>query len=78
MNKPAIEHKDILGNAIREGDIVVYPARNTLRVATVKKINAKMINVVPVGYIWPDRKYPSDLLVVEDPRITLYMLKHNG
>jgi len=36
-----------------------------------------MINVVAVGRTYPDRKYPSDLLVVDDPKITLYMLTHN-
>lgn len=78
MTKKVIpEHKDILGNPICEGDTVVYPSHNSLRVALVKKINPKMINVVAVGRTWPDRKYPSDLLVVNDPRITMYMLKNS-
>lgn len=71
-----IIHKDILGNEIKLGDTVVYPSHNSLRIAVVKKINPKMINVVAVGRSWPDRKYSSDLLVVDDPKITLYMLKH--
>jgi hypothetical protein len=71
------EHKDILGNAISEGDTVVYPAHNALGIGVVKKINPKMINVIAVGRSWPDRKYPSDLLVVNDPKITIYMLKHS-
>ena len=71
------EHKDILGNLISEGDTVVYPSHNSLRVALVKKINPKMINVVAVGRSWPDRKYPCDLLVVNDPKITLYMLQNS-
>lgn len=78
MKQPVvIEHKDILGNLIREGDTVVYPSHNALRVALVKKINPKMINVVAVGRSWPDRKYPTDLLVVNDPKITLYMLQNS-
>lgn len=72
-----IVHKDILGNTIKVDDTVVYPAHNSLKIATVKKINPKMINVVAVGRTCPDRKYPSDLLVVDDPKITMYMLKHN-
>lgn len=72
-----IVHKDILGYDIELDSTVVYPSRNQLRIATVKKINKKMINVVPVGGIWSERKYPTDLLVVDDPRITIYMLKHN-
>jgi hypothetical protein len=69
-------HKDILGNEIGLGDTVVYPSHNSLKIAVVKKINPKMINVVAVGRSWPDRKYPTDLLVVNDPKITMYMLKH--
>jgi hypothetical protein len=72
-----IIHKDILGNLIKVGDTVVYPSHNALRIAIVKKINPKMINVLAVGNTWADRKYPNDLLVVDDPKITLYMLKHN-
>jgi hypothetical protein len=70
------EHKDILGNVIKVGDTVVYPQRNALCVASVAKLNPKMVNVVAVGYSYPDRKYPSDILVVDDPKITMYMLKH--
>lgn len=72
-----ITHKDILGNTIKVDDTVVYPSHNSLKIATVKKINPKMINVVAVGRRNLDRKYPSDLLVVDDPKITLYMLTHN-
>lgn len=71
-----IIHKDILGNTIKVDDVVVYPAHNSLKIATVKKINPKMINVVAVGRTYTDRKYPTDLLVVDDPKITMYMLKH--
>lgn len=73
-----IEHKDILGNTIKVDDTIVYPNHNRLQIATVKKLNPKMINVVAIGRKHPDRKYPSDLLVVDDPKITMYMLKHNN
>ena len=72
-----LEHKDILGNPIRVDDVVVYPSHNSLKIATVKKINPKMINVVAVGRTWADRKYPTDLLVVDDPKITMYLLKNS-
>jgi hypothetical protein len=75
MSNPVV-HKDILGNEISIGNTVVYPYHNNLRIAIVKKINPKMINVVGVNNSWPDRKYPTDLLVVNDPKITMYLLKH--
>jgi hypothetical protein len=71
-----IVHHDILGNKIKLGDAVVFPSHNNLKIAMVKKINPKMINVVAVGRTYVDRKYPTDLLVVDDPKITLYILKN--
>ncbi len=71
-----VSHKDILGNIIKIGDTVVFPSRNELRIAIVKKLNPKMVNVIAVGRTWPDRKYPTDLLVIDDPKITLYMMKN--
>jgi hypothetical protein len=76
MPAPVV-HKDILGNEIKLGDTVVYPSHNALKIAFVKKINPKMINVIGVGRSWVDRKYPTDLLVVNDPKITLYLLKNS-
>jgi hypothetical protein len=68
--------KDILGTAIKVGDIVAYPDHNNMRIGTVTKINPKMINVVAIGRRVPDRNYPTDLLVVDDPKITMYLLQH--
>ena len=72
----AIQHKDILGNPIKVGDTVVYPNHNSLKIALVEKVNPKMINVKAIGRTYPDRKYPADLLVVDDPKITMYLLKY--
>lgn len=71
-----IQHKDILGNTIKVGDTVVYPNHNSLKIALVEKVNPKMINVKAIGKKYPDRKYPTDLLVVDDPKITMYLLKY--
>ena len=77
MPNPAVVlHKDILGNEIKMGVTVVYPSRNNLKIAVVKKINPKMVNVVAVGNSRPDRIYPIDLLVIDDPKVTFYMMKH--
>ena len=72
-----VEHKDILENTIRVGDIVAYPAHNSLKIGTVNKLNPKMINITPVGKKYTDRKYPSELVCINDPRITLYLLKNS-
>ena len=72
-----ISHKDILGNTIKVGDIVAYPSHNQMKIGVVQKLNPKMVNVVAVGKKWVDRKYPSELLTVDDPKISLYVLKNS-
>ena len=77
-----IEHKDKLGKPIKVGDCVAYPGGNTLLIGTVKKLNTKMITVWEVGshdswYIG-SRKYPQDLIKVDGPEVTMYLLKMNA
>lgn len=69
-------HKDILGNDIAEGCIVAYPHHNHMKVGTVEKNSPKMVMVKAVGKTYIDRKYPNEVLVVDDPKISLYILKN--
>jgi hypothetical protein len=83
MSKAEIVHKDKLGRVLAIGDAVCYPDRNSLELGTVKKLNAKMITVWEVGYgnsSWytGSRKYPRDLIKVEGPEVTIYLLKKSG
>lgn len=70
-------HRDILGNQVYEGDTVVYPDHNRMKIGTVKKNSPKMVIVQPVGKLYTDRKYPQEVLVVDDPKISLYILKNS-
>ena len=78
--KHAITHLDKLGREIEVGDAVCYPDRNSLELGTVKKLHAKMITVWEAGrtnYLWysGSKKYPQDLVKVEGPEVTMYLLK---
>jgi hypothetical protein len=80
MSKAAIEHKDKLGRNLKIGDCVAYPSTNSLEIGTIKKVTPKMTVVVKVGKKsgWGSsgsRKYPSDLILVEGPEVTMYLLK---
>ena len=79
MSKKETIHKDKLGRIIKVGDAVCYPYRNSLEFGTVKKLNAKMIRVREVGEqsIWYNgsNKYPNDVVIVEGPEVTMYLLK---
>ena len=70
-------HKDILGNDIKEGDIVVYPDHNRMKIGTVTKNSPKMVMIQAIGRTYTDRKYSQELLVVDDPKLTMYILKNS-
>lgn len=75
-----INHKDILGNTISVEDTVVVPTgRRDLKIGVVKKLSPKMITVTTIGRngrTGSKLLYPGDVLVVNDPKVTMYMLKH--
>ncbi len=69
-------HKDILGNDIKLGDVCVYPAHNTMKIGSITKLNPKMIDVVEIGKSYWTRRYPTDVyLITNDPKLSLHILK---
>lgn len=77
--KPPIEHKDKLGRNLAVGDCVCFPDSNTLYVGVVKKLNPKMVKVLKVPSGWRSdgqNKYPSDLVKLDGPEITMWLLKN--
>jgi len=71
------EHKDLLGSKITVGDFVVVPdGKRDLKLGTVERLGAKMVVVSITSHCSGKRVYPEDCLVVNDPRVTLYILKH--
>jgi hypothetical protein len=78
-----IIHKDKLGRLLKIGDCVVYPAHNSLEVGTVKKLNKKMVKVwrasaKPTKWYTGSNKYPNDIVIVDGPEVTMYLLKLNS
>ena len=76
--KSPVEHLDRLGRELKLGDCVAFPYRNSLEIGTIKKLNPKMVSVVPVGARYPlsgYNKYPSDLVLLDGPEVTMYLLK---
>ena len=74
-----IEHIDRLGNKLTVGAYVAYPDGNHLHVGVVKKLNPKMISIESIDTIWKSKckKYPYDCLVLEGPRLTMYLIKNS-
>lgn len=82
MSKEIPEHKDKLGRLLAVGDAVVYPRHNSLEIGTVKKLNPKMVKVIEFGHTesrWysGSNKYPNDIVKVDGPEVTMYLLKGN-
>jgi hypothetical protein len=81
--KEPIEHKDKLGRSINVGDCVAYPTMNSLEIGVVKKLNPKMIKVckVPNKSRRPTdgkNKYPHDMVKLDGPEITMWLLKNGN
>jgi hypothetical protein len=79
-----VEHKhpDKLGRNLEMGDCVVYPQSNSMIIGTVIKFTPKMITVKTInsgGWRgWETRKYSSDVIKIEGPEVTMYLIKNAG
>jgi hypothetical protein len=71
------EHTDVLDQPIKIGDVVACADHNSLQIGMVHKINPKMIGVKFLGWRTHKNKYPKDIVVIEGPLATLYLLKHS-
>jgi hypothetical protein len=80
MPKEVPEHRDKLGRLLNVGDCVAYPSSNSLVVGIVKKLNPKMIGVSQLGEDrWGDsNKYSNDLVILDGPDVTMYLIKNSG
>jgi hypothetical protein len=78
MPKEIPQHSDFFGQPLEPGDCVVYPRSNSMHVGTVSKLNPKMIGIKGVAR-WGDcNKYPSELVKVSGPEVTMYLLKRQN
>lgn len=78
MAKEIPEHKDKLGRLLKVGDCVAYPDSNSLEVGIIKKINPKMIGVTKLKSKWQRNKYPQDMVLLEGPEVSMYLLKESA
>lgn len=83
MAKPIPEHRDMLGRSLKIGDCVAYPKSNHMIIGTIKSMATKMATVVMVGakMRWDHegvRKYPHDLVLLNGPEVTMYLIKNSS
>jgi hypothetical protein len=71
-------HIDMLGNKLKDEDTVVYSHHNNLILGVIKRSTPRMLILQAVGKrSSTDRKYPSEVLLIDDPKITIYMIKNS-
>jgi hypothetical protein len=78
--KEAPVHLDKLGKTIEVGVVVAFPESNSLQIGTVYKITNKMIAIQRLPKLkWRStyRKYPADVVIINDADVTMYVLKHS-
>ena len=75
-----MEHQDKLGQVLKVGDCVAYPDQNSLGIGTVVKLTPKMVGFIRIGSknTMHRLKYPQDLVALEGPSVTYYLLKNSG
>jgi len=80
MSKEVPEHRDKLDRLIKVGDCVAYPSSNSLVIGVVSKLNPKMVGVSQLGKNrWGDsNKYSNDLVILDGPDVTMYLIKNSG
>jgi len=75
------EHRDCLGRLLKVGDCVAAAHGNGLMIATIKKLNPKMLKVKEVGHVaskWntgEHNKYASECAILEGSDVTMFLLK---
>ena len=78
MTKEIPQHKDKLGRLIQVGDPVCFANSNRLEFGIIQKLNPKMIKVCRPNSKWSQNKYPDDMVKVDGPEVSMYLLLKAG
>jgi hypothetical protein len=73
--KPEPIHHDLLGTQIKMGDYVAFSVGRDMCVGTVTKMHNKMIGVTPLGKAYYNNFYSKNVVIVDGPKVTMYLLK---
>jgi hypothetical protein len=82
MGKEKVEHTDILGQPLKEGNYVATSRKNTMHICRIIKVSPKMIRVIPIkgvysgdnGWlVWADQS-----VLLSGPDALAYILTHAG
>ena len=76
-------HVDKLGQKLKVGDCVVWPIHNHLEIGIIVKLNPKMVKLKKIepSKRWQPstwNKYASDVVKLEGPIVSMYIIKNSG
>jgi hypothetical protein len=77
MVEQSIEHCDKLGRPLAVGDCIAFPDHNELVIGTINKLNPKMVRVGRLHSATRYNKYSHDMVKLEGPDVTMYLLKNS-
>jgi len=84
-----LAHYDRIGREIKIGDVVAYPDNNRMEIGIITKLNKIMVKVkkmgngqhIRSGWTARDRgeknRYPADIVVIDGPDVTMYILRES-
>jgi hypothetical protein len=75
MAKEEPQHKDILGQPLKEGNYVAACRRNTMVVCTIKKMAPIQMRIVAINSKKEWLVYPYDTVLLDSPDALVYILK---
>lgn len=86
MAKAVPEHKDILGQELKNGSYVAIARRNDMKICCIVKITPKQLRVVPIkgrmNREWAPTDgwlvYPTDTVLLSGEDAVAYILKNTG
>lgn len=81
MASGMIEHVDILGQPLSQGDVVAYRVYGWLEVGRIIKITAKRVKVRRVGaseLSWNNHVLPENTVKLDSAAATMYVLRNSS
>lgn len=76
--KKTFDHTDIFGRKLEIGDVVAAPYWNkNLGIFSVTRMTPKLVHLRKVGAKSTKSSYPVDVVKVDGPEVTMYILKNS-
>lgn len=73
-----MQHKDRIDRPLNVGDCVAYSNGGHMSIGIIDKLNNKMVRVRPLRSKSTYHRYPFDVVLLQGPEVTIYLLKNSS